>query len=142
MRVMRRIILPLALATSMAGCASSHKGRAIQLVMASDAIADEVAAGWSAGVDAQIEHCKSTLSEEDLASSEKKAECMGVFGEGEGLEAATQSLVTVQTTIKEAVKCEELKTCAKEVDWAELKTSVMDSWTALKPYYEALKGSN
>lgn len=139
---MRRIILPLALAATMAGCASSHKGRAIQLVMASDAIADEVAAGWSAGADAQIEHCKSTLSEEDLASAEKKTECMGIFANGEGLETAMQSLVTVQTTIKEAVKCEELKTCAKEVDWAELKTSVMDSWAALKPYYEALKGSN
>lgn len=142
MRAMRRIILPLALATSMAGCASSHKGRAIQLVMASDAIADEIAAGWSAGADAQIEHCKSTLSEDDLASPEKKAECMGIFVKGDVLETATQSLVTVQTTIKEAVKCEELKTCAQEVDWETLKNSVMDSWAALKPYYEALKGSN
>lgn len=139
---MRRIILPIALAASMAGCASSHKGRAIQLVMASDAIADEIAAGWSAGVDAQIGHCKSTLSEEDLTSSEKKAECMGIFGKGEPLEAATQSLVTVQTTIQEAVKCEELKTCPKEVDWKELKASVLESWEALKPYYDALKGSN
>ena len=139
---MRRIILPIALAASMAGCASSHKGRAIQLVMASDAVADEVAAGWSAGVDAQIEHCKTTLSEEELASSEKKAECMGVFGKGDALDAATQSLVTVQVTIQEAVKCEELKTCPKEIDWKALKESVLESWDTLKPYYEALKGSN
>jgi len=139
---MRRFILPIALAASMAGCASTHKGRAIQLVMASDAIADEVAAGWSAGIDAQIAHCKETLSEEDLTSPEKKAECMGIFGKGDLLDAATQSLVTVQTSIKEAVKCEELKTCPKEVDWKALKASVLESWEALKPYYEAVKGSN
>jgi hypothetical protein len=139
---MRRIILPIAVAASMAGCASTHKGRAIQLVIASDAIADEIAAGWSAGVDAQIGHCQTTLSPADLSSPDRKAECMGIFGKGAPLEAATQSLVTVQTAIKEAAKCEELKTCPKAIDWAALKTSVLASWEALKPYYEALKGPN
>lgn len=135
---MRSAILSIALVTSMAGCANTHKGRAVQLVMASDAIADELATAWESGVDAQIEHCKTTLSEEDLASSEKKAECMGIFGKGDGLEAATQTLVSTQLTIKEAVKCEELKTCPKEVDWQALKSTALDAWNALKPYYQAI----
>lgn len=133
---MRRVILSLALVTSMAGCANTHKGRAVQLVMASDAIADEIATTWEAGVNAQIDHCKTTLG--DDSSQEKREECMGIFGKGEGLEAATQTLVSAQTTIKEAVKCEELKTCPKEVDWQSLKATALDSWAALKPYYEAI----
>lgn len=138
----KRLILSLALITPLMGCANTHKGRAIQLVVVSDAVADEVAAGWSAGVDAQIVHCQATLSEDDLESSEKKAECMGIFGKGEPLEAATQALVTVQTAIKEAAKCEELKSCAKEVDWQELKGQILAAWEELKPYYEAVRGSN
>lgn len=107
--------------------------------MASDAVADEIAAGWESGVNAQIDHCKSTLG--DDAPSEQRADCMGIFGEGEPLEAATQTLVTTQTAIKEAVKCEELKTCPQKVDWKALLATTLDAWEALKPYYEAIKGN-
>jgi hypothetical protein len=137
---MRCAILSLALVSSMTGCANTNKGRAVQLVMASDAIADEVAGPWEAGVNAQIDHCKSTLGDESI--KEKREECMGIFGKGEGLEAATQTLVSTQTAIKEAVKCEELKTCPKQVDWAELKEAALNAWSALKPYYDAIKKGN
>jgi len=104
--------------------------------MASDAIADEIANAWDSGVDAQISHCKSTLGED--STKDQRSECMGIFGKGEPLEAATQVLVGAQTAIKEAVKCEQLKTCPKEVDWAALKAAALDSWNALKPYYDAI----
>ncbi len=136
---MRSAILSLALVCSLGGCANANKGRAVQLVMASDAIADEIATAWETGVDAQINHCKSTLSEEELQDKQAKSDCMGIFGNGEGLDAAVQTLVSTQTVIKEAVKCEELKTCAQEVDWDELKGSVLAAWSALKPYYDAIK---
>lgn len=135
---MRCAILSLALVSAMAGCANTNKGRAVQLVMASDAIADEIANAWEIGVDAQIDHCKSTLSEEELQDKQSKTNCMGIFGKGENLEATVQTLVSVQTVIKEAVKCEELKTCTQEVDWSELKATVLDAWGALKPYYDAI----
>lgn len=105
-------------------------------MMASDAIADEIGQGWDAGVDAQIQHCKSTLGEGAAQSQRNK--CMGIFGEGEHLEAATQALVSAQVAIKEAVKCEELKSCAKEVDWKELKLAALSAWSALTPYYNAI----
>lgn len=135
---MRRIIFSVALVSSLTGCANTHKGRAVQLVMASDAIADEIAKSWSAGVDAQISHCKAALGEGDGVTNEQRAECMGIFGKGDPLEAATQTLVSAQTTIKEAVKCEELKTCPEKVDWKALKDTVLDAWNALKPYYDAI----
>jgi len=131
-------MLSAVFALSMAGCANSHKGRALSLVMASDAVADEVANVWEAGVDAQIEHCKQTLSQEQLEDSQAKADCMGIFGKGDGLEAATQTLVTTQTAIAEAAKCEELKSCPSQVDWQKLKTEVLEAWTALQPYYDAI----
>ena len=135
---MSRLIFSGIFALSVAGCADTSKGRALQLVMASDAVADEVAQAWEAGVDAQIEHCKETLSEEQLQDSQAKADCMGIFGKGDGLEAATQALVTTQTAIAEAAKCEELKSCPKQIDWDKLKTEVLETWGALRPYYDAI----
>ena len=135
---MRHAIFSVALAVFLAGCANTHKGRAVQLVMASDAVADEIAQSWEAGVDAQIQHCKATLGEGEQVTSEQKEDCMGIFGKGEPLEAATQALVTVQVSIQEAVKCEQLKTCPQKVDWKSLKATALDAWTALRPYYEAI----
>lgn len=133
---MRRAIFIVALACPMVSCASTHKGRAVQLVMASDAIADEIAEGWEAGVDAQISHCQSTLG--DAATSDQRADCMGIFGKGKPLEAATQALVTAQIAIQEGVKCEALKTCPEQVDWKALKATVLDAWNTLLPYYDAV----
>jgi hypothetical protein len=133
---MRRAILLAALAVPLAGCANTHKGRAVQLVMASDAIADEIAQGWEVGVGAQIVHCQNTLGEE--STSEQRADCMGIFGKGEALEAATQALVTTQIAIQEAVKCEELKTCPQKVDWQALKTTMLETWNTLRPYYDSI----
>lgn len=135
---MRHAISSVALAFFLAGCANTHKGRAIQWVMASDSIADEIAKSWEAGVDAQIEHCKAALGDGENVTAEQRADCMGIFGKGEPLEAATQTLVTAQIAIQEAVKCEALKTCPQKVDWNALKVTVLEAWTTLRPYYDAI----
>ncbi len=121
------------------GCAASSKGRAAQLVVVSDAAADELAAGWEKFATAQIEYCKETLV--DDATEGQRSKCVGIAAKGEALEAAVQSLIAVQTIIKEATKCEELKTCVEEVDWKTLKTEIFNAWIELKPFYEAI-GAN
>lgn len=137
---MRRIILGIALATQLAGCASTHKSRAAQLVIISDATADEIAASWGPFVDAKIGECREGLGTE--STPEQRKECLGVAADGEILEAAVQTLMAIQTTIKEGVKCEELKTCADEVDWKSLVAEITGAWAALKPFVAAAKGSN
>lgn len=137
---MRRIILGIALASQLAGCASTHKGRAIQLVVVSDAAADEIASGWDTFVDQKIAGCRESLGEE--STPEAREECLGIAGQGEPLEAAVQSLVVVQTVIKEAVKCEEFKSCVKEADWKNLKAEIYNAWRELEPYFQAIKGGN
>jgi len=138
---MRRIILGLALASQMAGCASTHKGRAIQTVIVSDAAADEIADGWESFVDTSIAGCRNSLPEE--STPEQRKECLGIAGEGKALEAAMQFLVTIQTTIREAVKCEDLKTCPEKVDWSALEVEIKNAYDDVRPYVDAIrKGGN
>ena len=137
---MRRIILGIALATQLAGCASTHKSRAAQLVIISDATADEIAASWDTFVEAEIGECREELGAE--STPEKRKGCLGIAADGEILEAAVQTLIASQAAIKEGVKCEELKTCADEVDWKALVAEITGAWTALKPFVTAAKGSN
>lgn len=130
--------MSLALATQMVGCASTHKVRAIQLVIVSDAAADEVANGWDAFVDQKIAQCRESLGEE--STPEQREECLGIAAKGDPLEVAVQSLVTVQAVIKEAVKCEEFKTCVEKMDWKQLKSEIFNAWSELEPYFQAIKG--
>ena len=135
-----RIILGIALATQLAGCASTHKSRAAQLVIISDATADEIAANWGPFVDEKIAECREELGAE--STPEKREECLGIAANGKILEVAVQTLIASQTAIKEGVKCEELKACAQEVDWKALAVEVAGAWGALQPFVAATRGSN
>jgi len=131
-------MVPVVLACSLA-CSGSHKARAIRTVVASDAVADELAEIWEPAVDAQVTHCRQTVTED---TKEARAECMGIFGKGKALEAGLASLVVVQTAIKEAVKCEELNlACAQNVDWNVLYTNISAALDAIVAYYRAAKGA-
>ena len=123
-----------------ASCVGTHKQRAIKTVVASDAVADEIAATWTPAVDAQIVHCRATVAED---TKEARAECMGRFGRGKALEVGLAALVVTQTAIKEAVKCEEFKlSCAQKVNWEELYTKVSEALDVIVPFFRALKGTS
>lgn len=98
------------------GCASSPRARAAQTVIISDALADEVADQWEGFVDSRIESCR----QKNLETALEREECLGVAANGETLAGAASSLVLVQQSIKEGLKCEEFNTCVKEVDWNAL----------------------
>jgi hypothetical protein len=132
-------LIPFMLATTLA-CGGTHKQRAIRTVVASDAVADELAEAWGPAVDAQVAHCRQTVTED---TKEARAECMNLFGKGEALEVGLAALVVAQTAIKEAVKCEEFKlSCAQKVNWEELYVTVSDALDVIVPYFRALKGTS
>jgi hypothetical protein len=132
-------LIPLA-TVLMLSCGGSHKQRAIRTVVASDAVADELAESWAPAVDAQIAHCKTTVTED---TPEARGECMGLFGKGKALEVGLSSLVVAQTAIKEAVKCEEFKlSCSQKVDWEELYTTISDAVGVIVPFFRAMKGAS
>ncbi len=136
LHAMKTAIFSVGLALFASGCATTPKGRAVELVVISDPAADQMAAGWEAFVDAQVDHCRSTLG--DDATKEQREDCMGLAGKGEPIEPVVQALVMVQTAIKEGVKCEELKSCASKVNWKELRDEIIATWNELKPYIDAI----
>ena len=136
---MKTAIFSVGLVLFASGCATTPKGRAAELVVVTDGVADQLAAKWEPFVDDQIDHCRSTLG--DDVTEEQRAECMGIAGKGkETLEVAIQTLITVQIGIKEGVKCEELKTCPKEINWEELLAEIGKAWNDLKPFVAAIGG--
>ena len=115
MHTIARVMMVGALALG-SGCASTPKGKAVQTVVLSDAIADEVSLNWASFVDRKIAECRA----KGLETMVEREECMGAAAGGEVLAAAVDSLVLVQKAVKEGLMCEELKTCPKQVDWQAL----------------------
>jgi len=117
------------------GCASSPRARAAQTVIISDALADEVAEQWSSFVDAKIEACK----QQDLPAPRGREAWPGPAASGETLAAAADSLILVQRSIKEGLKCEEFKTCVQEVDWNALYQDALEVLKEFQSLRSAIK---
>lgn len=149
MRHIRNIIL-LIVTTILLGCATSPRGRAVQFVMASDAMADEIADDWEPYVQESVDACRAKLPGTPKDTPEGRAECMGFAGEGEKLEAGLQALVVVQKAIELAVHCESnplqvpaefMDKCVagQKADWRDLLTQIMSAWNYIRPFYTAMK---
>jgi hypothetical protein len=134
----------------MLGCAATPRGRAVQFVMASDAMADEIADDWKPYVQASVDECRAKLPGTPKDTPEGRAECIGFAGEGEKLEAGLQALVAVQKSIELAVHCDSnplqvpaefMDKCVagKKADWNDLLTQIMSAWNYIRPFYTAMK---
>ena len=142
---MKKLVINLAaLLLLMTSCAAAKTG-ATQLVVASDAAADELAQGWGGYVDAEIVRCSNLLGGTDRDTKDGRKECMGLAGKGEELELGLEVLVAAQLAVKLAVECDAnpLKTpkefkmqCVDEAkpDWVVLMKSLGDAWDSIKPY--------
>ena len=130
-------IAPVLISFFICGCASTNKGRAAQLVVVSDGVADEIANGWKPFRHSQVDHCRAILP--DDSSENDRIECLGVAAKEDELEAIIQSLIAIQVSIKEAVKCEDLKTCPSKIDWKELLLEIEKTWNDLRPFLQAVR---
>lgn len=149
MRAINNIAL-IFITTLMLACAATPRGRAVQFVMASDAMADEIADEWKPYVQTSVAHCKTMLAGTERDTEEGRSECMGLAGEGEKLEAALQGLVVVQKSIEVAVHCESnplqvpaefMEKCVagQKANWQDLLTQLMAAWNYIRPFYTAMK---
>lgn len=134
---MKRLIPTVLGLALLSGCAMSKKAVATNIVAASDATADSLAATWEAATEAKIEECR----QKNLATKEQRAYCLGPFhpDETEKVIAAVQTLVAVQLAVKEAAECESLGTCLHEIDWFLLAEQANEAWQVLKPYVLTMK---
>jgi hypothetical protein len=129
------------------GCASTPKGRAVQVVVASDGIADEVAEQWAEKGHARIDKCRAEYHETEAA----RTECMGVFVTAKDeLVVLLETLVAAQMAIKLAVECDSnplkmpkefLTKCGteKQADWKALYTQVMNAVEAIRPILQEIR---
>jgi len=135
------------------GCANTHKGRAIQLVVASDAAADGLADGYKEFVSAKVVECDAKLDPEKGHTKSDVEECLGLADpiEGERFLKAVETLVALQLVIKIAVECgsnplkipkEFQKECVegKKADWQAMAASLASAWKQLAPFFEAVRG--
>jgi hypothetical protein len=135
---MKRALLTTALLLS--GCANA-KATAATLVAASDLAADELATGWEAGTDAQIDHCRAKLGGD--STPDQRAECLGVFHPDNTAKVidGVEILVAAQLKAKEAAECEDLAVCAEEADWKAIADQLYQAWMTVRPFAKALKES-
>jgi hypothetical protein len=146
-RNMRNIItLFITMLTILPACATTPKQRAIQFVVASDAVADELGDGWGGYVDDEIARCRASLSDEADTPDERE-KCLGYAAKGDALELAMEALVVSQVAVEVAVTCESnplkvpkefLHKCAEPADWQALEQGVFNAWQNIRPYYEAM----
>jgi hypothetical protein len=149
-----KVLTPAALllSTSLA-CATTHEGRAIQLVVASDAAADTAAAGYADFRDGMQAKCNAKLDPEVNTKSDAK-ECMGLASSDNGKKflKIVEVIVAAQLAIKIAVECdtnplklpvEFREQCidAKAADWKALAATLTSAWDQLRPFYLAIAGS-
>lgn len=118
------------------------KARAVQFVVASDGVADEVADGWKDNALARVDFCR----KEGYAEAADREACMGKFTTtGDVLEALLEVLVTAQLAVKIAVACEsEIKPAVVEcveADWPALEANLMEAWDGIRPLYQEMKGT-
>ena len=134
------------------GCASTHRGRAVQLVVASDSAADTVADTYESWAATRIGECEGKLPPDYHSLTEFKA-CLGFASSdgGKALKQILHAVVAAQLAIKLAVECEtnplqlpvEFRAqCvdAKKADWRALRDNLLGAWQQLRPYFEAIQG--
>lgn len=142
------------LAVLLVGCASTHRGRAVQLVVATDSAADTVADTYEAWAANRVGECEGIMTPE----THTKTEFIGCLGRassesGEALKKILQAMVAAQLAIKLAVECEtnplqlpaEFRAkCVdgKKADWRALRDNLLGVWEQLRPYFEAIEGEN
>ena len=137
---MKKLVPSLFCMALLTACASTNKGRAAQAVIVSDGAADTIAAGWQPFRHLMVDHCRKILP--DTADEQDRINCLGIAAKEEELEALIQSLIAAQVAIKEAIKCEDLKSCPNEINWKELLAEIQKTWQALSPFLQAVKGMN
>lgn len=125
-------------------CASVPRQRAVNLVVATDGIADEFAAVWSAGVYAKIEQCKA----KNLPTPEQRRDCLGVFAKsGDEVAALLSALVVAQSAVKAAAECEAKKAVdiptdcilPQPGDWRVLVEKMINAWDDIRPLLKEIK---
>lgn len=129
------------------GCANTPKGRAVQVVVASDGVADEFAEQWDDLAHARIDKCRA----EGHETPDAREKCMGVFAKiKDEVAAAVETLVAAQMAIKLAVECESnplkmpaeaLAKCGtdKAADWKALEAQVMNAVDAIRPIIQEIR---
>ena len=150
MKMMIRFLMMMALVLSF-GCASTPEGKAVQLVVASDAAADEIAAGYLVYVDAKTAECDEKLDPE-VNTKEDAKECLGMASSDNGkrLKKILEVLVVAQLAVKIAVECESnpLKVPAEfkakcvdgqAADWKALAAALTSAWGDLAPFFDAVR---
>lgn len=150
MKMVFQFLIVMLVAMAM-GCAATPKGRATQLVVASDGAADEISAGYESYVDAKVAECDAKLDPETNTKEDAK-DCMGMASSDEGkrLLKMMEVLVAAQLAIKIAIECEsnplkvpkEFKTkCidGQKADWKALAASLISAWEGLAPFFEAVR---
>ncbi len=141
---MRSVILSVALAMSVAGCASA-KSTATTIVAATDLAADSFSDSYKAATQAQVEHCTGQVEAGTVEDTkEGKVECLGPFSSEnhDKAIAAVEVLIAAQLAVKAAAECEELASCAQAPNWKELADQVRDAWAAIKPFVQSVKGNS
>jgi hypothetical protein len=130
-----KLTTPLLSLLFLGACAATPRARAVQTVVISDAVADEVSARWTDFVDEKIRECRAR----DLETPEERRACLGAAGEGESLAAALDSLVIVQRAVAGALRCEEVQSCIQDPDWPELARDALSVFKELERLSEASK---
>lgn len=151
MKTMIQFLMVMFLAMSF-GCANTPKGKAIQLVVASDAAADEIANGYEKFVEVKVVECDEKLDPE-VNNKEDVEDCLGLADEiqGERLKKMLEILVVAQLAVKIAVECEsnplkvpkEFKAkCVdgQAADWKALAVALTSAWSDLAPFFDAVRG--
>lgn len=129
-------IILLAFALVLSACASTPQGRATQLVVVSDGVADEVATQWDEHAHDRIAKCRAEEHTEKAA----RAECMGVFYKTKDeLEALLKALILAQTAVKLAVKCDSLAECKDDLDWKALEGQLREAVQAIRPILQEIR---
>lgn len=134
------------------GCASTNRGRAVQLVVASDSAADTIADTYDSWAANRIGECEGKLPPDKHTRGEFD-QCTGLASSdgGKAMKKILQVVVAAQLAIKLAVECETnpLKLpqefrdkCVdqKKADWRALRDNLLAAWEDLRPYFEAIQG--
>ena len=121
-----------ALCALLAGCAAQQRSIAYQGATIARQIADDGAAEWKRGVEAQVEHCKATVPKESSTKAQRE-ECLGVFNETDKATKIFEAIVAAQKAVYWALKFGEMGDVRDAL--SELDGVLQDA----KPFLEAAR---
>lgn len=144
---MKRFTIISLFALVFSACAITHKGRAIQLAVASDGVADEVALQWDKQGHARIDKCRA----EGHETKEARGRCMGLYAIlKDDVEAMLEALVAAQMAVRLAAECDSnplkvpvefLDRCVEgeQADWKALAKQITVAWDAIRPLFQEIR---